>query len=141
MLPAFSKPWSERLRAARSDSKPAEPATQSPKAPQSQVNQQQPLMDASERLKQFLAISPTPNNAQNYQTALPPRDPPIAARQEEWSFQSPRPQQPPIASSAVPRPDYSRPAEILNMENTLRQVLKIDGLSLGASRQPNYQSS
>ncbi|KAK4163411.1 hypothetical protein QBC43DRAFT_212812 [Cladorrhinum sp. PSN259] len=142
ILPAFSTPWSERLRAARSTSKPAEPALQSPKAsqPQPRAQSQQASTDASEKLKQFLAISSPPSNGQNYQTAVPPQGPPAPMRRDEWNFPA-RPQQPPLATAAVSRPDYNRPAEILNMENTLRQVLKIDGLSLGPSRQPHYQSS
>ncbi|KAK3990597.1 hypothetical protein QBC44DRAFT_62417 [Cladorrhinum sp. PSN332] len=140
ILPPFSTPWSERLRAARSSSKPTEPALQSPKAPQPQAQLQQPPADASEKLKQFLAISSPPSNGQNYQTAIHPRGPPTSARQDEWNF-SAGSQQPPLATAAMPRPDYNEQAEILKMEDTLRRVLKIDGLSLGSSRQPNYQSS
>ncbi|KAK4223715.1 hypothetical protein QBC38DRAFT_424985 [Podospora fimiseda] len=140
ILPAFSTPWSERLRAARSTSKPAESAPPSPRGPQQQAQYPQVPTDASEKLKQFLAISSPPTNGQNYQTAMSPRGPPPTAGQEQWAFPA-RAQQTGLATAAMPMPEYNRPAEILKMEDALRQVLKIDGLSLGPSRQPNYQSS
>ncbi|KXX79461.1 hypothetical protein MMYC01_203706 [Madurella mycetomatis] len=134
MGPAFSTPYQDRIRAARSSEKPAEPA-QIASPPQEQVAS----LDLSEKLKRFLAIPPAQAGAAAPQNHSPTNEPPVAAVSSPASTSS---------SMPTASPDTGRSPQILNMENSLRQLLGIDaglsGLSLGAipPRQPaNYQSS
>ncbi|GAB1320586.1 hypothetical protein MFIFM68171_10796 [Madurella fahalii] len=134
MGPAFSTPYQDRIRAARSSEKPAESAEIA-----SLPREQGAPLDLSEKLKRFLAIPPAQAGAAVSHGRSPPDERPVAAGTNLIS-----------ASSNMPTasPDDSRSPQILNMENSLRQLLGIDAglseLSLGTipPRQPaNYQSS
>ncbi|KAK4179763.1 hypothetical protein QBC36DRAFT_60929 [Triangularia setosa] len=150
MGPAFSTPYNDRLRAAgRINEKHAN-------SPQSAVQQQQQQpyrppqqsspADATERLKQFLAIGSQPPIKLDFTKASsqPKNQVPSRPITLEYTRSGPAPDVPrqyPVTGYA--RPEYSRPADILDAEDQLRRVLKIDGLNLGGgARLPtNYQSS
>ncbi|KAG7290500.1 hypothetical protein NEMBOFW57_000502 [Staphylotrichum longicolle] len=99
--PAFSKPYHDRIRAARSNNKQAEPAQKSPPPPQ----QDQGALDMSERLKRFLAIPPLEGGQQQQQgpTVSPPgyADTPL-----QYTSRDPTPRQSDLqpAFSSAPRP-------------------------------------
>ncbi|KAK4186863.1 hypothetical protein QBC35DRAFT_253997 [Podospora australis] len=130
--PAFSMPFNDRIRAARSNEKSAS-ATQQTQQTQQLPQQQQRMPDASERLKAFLAIAPAQSNDQSSQQSATP------TRTSCVDYSSPgRAQQYPQPAPLEMRPEHGRPANILGMEDVLRRVLKIDGLNLGPAPPANY---
>ncbi|KAK4661904.1 uncharacterized protein QC763_708760 [Podospora pseudopauciseta] len=145
--PAFSTPYNDRLRAAgRINEKQAN-------SPQRTFHQQQQFAppqqsspaDATERLKQYLAIGSQPPIKLDFTKASsqPKNQAPPKPITLEYTRSGPAPDIPrqyPVAGYA--RPEYSRPADLVDAEDHLRRVLKIDGLNLGGARLPtNYQSS
>ncbi|KAK4198180.1 hypothetical protein QBC40DRAFT_95747 [Triangularia verruculosa] len=150
MGPAFSTPYNDRLRAAgRINEKP----TNSPQNAIHQQHQQQQFRpqqqsspaDATERLKQFLAIGSQPPIKLDFTKASsqPKNQAPSKPITLEYTRPGPAPDVPrqyPVNGYAGP--EYNRPADILDAEDQLRRVLKISGLNLGGARLPaNYQSS
>lgn len=136
--PSFSTPFGDRIRAARSNDKPATPTQQTQPAQQT-PQQQHPTTDASQRLKAFLSVgSAAPATGHQNQPLASP------TRTTLSEFSSPaRTQQYPQPMATPTRQEHARPANILSMEDTLRRVLKMDGLNLGTAppNNYNYQSS
>ncbi len=85
--PAFSKPYHDRIRAARSNNttKQADPVQSSPSPPQ----QDQGIQDLSEKLKRFLAIPPPEVGPQQGQAASPFADIPRHVSPGEHILQPP----------------------------------------------------
>jgi hypothetical protein len=166
--PALSKPYHERIRAARSYKKQPEPA-QDPMPPQ----QDQAAIDMSERLKRFLAIPSIPRDEPPAQEppvflpepadapphpfvsgAHPPRSadflpafsaenrhPPTNAMPHPFSSGTHpvlAPSAPAAMASTTNGGGNGRSPDILNMEDSLRRILKLD---LSAPPPMNYQSS
>ena len=131
--PAFSTPYQERIRAARTNEKSAPPGPSAQAAPTSQA-------DRSDALKKFLAIgSPslsTGPSASGSQTrsAFPPVHQvagPTVSQVQHISVTS---------ATTVVRPSNERSPDLLHMENSLRQILRLDNLG-AASTSTNYRSS
>ncbi|KAL2022294.1 hypothetical protein VTK56DRAFT_5692 [Thermocarpiscus australiensis] len=126
--PAFSTPYHDRIRAARSE-KQTNPGEKTAPPPE------QASVDQSEKLKRFLAIGgqrpEMASMSSSPATGLPLSSGPCMAS-------------PSSTASATRMPDTDRPPEILHMEDSLRRMLKIDaglaGLNLGAAPPANYQS-
>ncbi|KAK0748611.1 hypothetical protein B0T21DRAFT_407108 [Apiosordaria backusii] len=149
--PAFSTPYNERLRAAgriseKQANSPQNSVYQQHQQQQFRPPQQSSPADATERLKQFLAIGSQPPIKLDFtkSSAQPKNQVPPKSITLEYTRSGPAPDIPrqyPITGYA--KPEYSRPAEILDAEDQLRRVLKIEGLNLGGgTRLPtNYQSS
>lgn len=125
MGPAFSTPYQDRIRAARSNDRQG--SRLSANAPQ-----QATAAERSEALKKFLALGP----------ASPPERP--AANNNQQNFPAFNPQnlfggaamaQPRQSGSASPAArNGSQPQDILQMEASLRRILKLDsGPGLGQS--------
>ncbi|KAK3944689.1 hypothetical protein QBC46DRAFT_158254 [Diplogelasinospora grovesii] len=128
--PAFSTPFNERIRAARSGEKPVDIFQRPPQ------QQSTPVQDRGEKLKKFLAVSPTYNTGQQFLTTAGP-----ANQASESIFTSI--QQTSVLSTMGPTTptrvnNNSRPAEILQMEDSIRRILKIN---LGSAGPTSYQSS
>ncbi|KAK0623064.1 hypothetical protein B0T14DRAFT_427290 [Immersiella caudata] len=129
MGPAFSTPYQDRIRAAaRSAEKQAEP-TPSPQTAAQKAN------DAlGERLKRFLAVPTAQDQTQQTPTAAAPIPRP--------SWGGPSVQQRPVSPSQSATANGGRSLELLNMEDSLRRMLKISpGPNPGAAAPTNYQSS
>lgn len=140
MGPAFSTPYQDRIRAARSNEKQAESAQKAAPQPQLQElphHQHQPSnYDLSERLKQFLAVPTAQYNSQPVHVAPVP----AATPKQDWSVSGP--QQVSMPSSTSHGVDQGRPPELLHMEDSLRRMLKISsGSNVGAAPSTSYRSS
>jgi len=101
--PAFSKPYHDRIRAARSNNNQAEPAQKSPPPPQ----HDQGALDMSERLKRFLAIPPLEGGQQQQQQGqmVPPPGYADAPLQYASRDHTPRQSNLQPAFSSAPRPN------------------------------------
>ena len=133
MGPAFSTPYQDRIRAARSSEKQGDAAHKATATAQQQ-QQQQVNDDLSERLKKFLAVPMSPAQSQPNQAAAlgsPVRDCSVPVLKQTFAG--------PTMSHGV---DGGRPPEILHMEDSLRRILKIGpGLNPGPTASTSYQSS
>ncbi|KAK4146999.1 uncharacterized protein C8A04DRAFT_9402 [Dichotomopilus funicola] len=169
--PALSRPYNERIRAARSNKKQFQPAQSPAASPQDQA-----AMDMSERLKRFLAIpsvsseqqSQEPTAPQAGSTGIVPQPfspgiqphsqrtpeflPPFTAQSQTYPsahmpspfllnpHQAPRdPATSNVAPSAANNHGNIRSADILNMEDSLRRMLKLNHAP--APPPAHYQSS
>ncbi len=106
MGPAFSTPYQERIRAARSSERQGQVPLR--------TLQQQQAVDRSEDLKRFLFGGKQPTS---------PEVSKVPARQT--------PEKTALASPPTNGPATSDPSNIRAMEDSLRQILKLDSLSLG----------
>ncbi|KAK3692775.1 hypothetical protein B0T22DRAFT_25447 [Podospora appendiculata] len=140
MGPAFSTPYQDRIRAARSSEKQPEVAQKPPQGQEEKTN-----ADLSEKLKQFLSISSIKENVQEQRENE--ASPSYGARQIAPGVQrvavttttTTTTTKTTATASAAPA-DHGRPAEILNMEDSLRRMLKIDsGLALHDASPINYR--
>lgn len=139
MGPAFSRPYHERIRDARSSEGQPGVASSVPRQ-HGQQQQQEPKMDPSEKLKRFLAI---PAAQESQSTNQPPSHPP-----SQHMFPGPHPRggelygNQPLPPASFPRAaDQHRSADIQQMEDSLRRILKLDSpVNLRASA-TNYQNS
>lgn len=159
MGPSFSTPYQERIRAARSAQKPQQ---QQPiqilqrKSPASPPDQGGASEELSNKLKRFLAIPTEPEDG-NIQT-----DRTVTATSTTTSstFQTSgqRPASTSYGVQSIParhaaaqgstisanRGGNPRPTDVLDMENSLRRMLKIDagmGFAGAAASPASYQSS
>ncbi|KAK1751848.1 hypothetical protein QBC47DRAFT_77363 [Echria macrotheca] len=115
ILPAFSTPYQERIRAAgRSTEKAVQPPPQDVQL--SQKQQASPHEDMSERLKRFLAIPTNPSQNQNPQAGANPAP---ANSYQGWSAQGPH--HIPPSSSQPPTAGRGR-EELQQMADYIRQA-------------------
>ncbi|KAK3953618.1 hypothetical protein QBC32DRAFT_209650 [Pseudoneurospora amorphoporcata] len=139
MGPAFSRPYQERIRDARSSEGHPGVASSVPRQ-QQQQQQQEPNMDPSEKLKRFLAI---PAVRESQLANQPPSHP-----ASQHSFPGPHLRggelhgNQPLPPASFPQAvDQHRSPDIQSMEDSLRRILKLDSrVNLGTSA-TNYQSS
>ncbi len=131
MGPAFSTPYQDRIRAARSREKPQSGPSQQFTA----------TADRTDALKKFLAIGPSSAVNRPHAPSSLARSPfpsttqasgPTVAQVQQISV-----------SSTTARVDNARSPDLLQMESSLRQILKLDSaLNLGtAPATANYRSS
>ncbi|KAM7192671.1 hypothetical protein V8F20_008734 [Naviculisporaceae sp. PSN 640] len=160
MGPSFSTPYQERIRAARSAAaglkRNSQPLIQEKTPPTSPPDQDLVSQELSDKLKRFLAIPTEPKDGNIQQTR------PVAASTTtaitkttiaSGTFASPPHGVQPtygrhMNGQALPTLENqegpARGVNVLDMENTLRRMLKIDaGISLGgaAASPTSYQSS
>ncbi|EAQ89205.1 hypothetical protein CHGG_05824 [Chaetomium globosum CBS 148.51] len=110
--PALSKPFQERIREARSNKKPPEPAHNPLPSPQDQA-----AMDMSERLKRFLAI---PSNPSEGPSALENSAPQTAP----WPTPSNHPSHPFLSGAQPPRSaDFLPPFSAGNQPSKFSEML------------------
>ncbi|KAK3322336.1 hypothetical protein B0H66DRAFT_531680 [Apodospora peruviana] len=137
MGPAFSTPYQERMRAARSSEK-------QPKSVHQVPSPQDTPADLSDKLKKFLAIPGMAQDAnipqsQSQTAALSATRP---AGQASWTAQRVHPGTAPSLAPTPTKAEKVRPPNLLDMENSLRQMLKIgSGTNPGAAKPTNYRDS
>jgi hypothetical protein len=134
MGPAFSTPYAERMRAARSGDKQAELIPSAMQHDPSRSFAQQPpaadVGDRTEALKRFLAVGSPPPQAPSQ--ASPENNVPSGmVPQRLFSGSVPRPQQPPYVSqptgdSMSPRSQSPRSQDLQRVEEGLRRILKLE---------------
>ena len=131
MGPAFSTPYQDRIRAAaRSSEKPTESLQRT--APQPQPQPQPNTDDLSERLKKFLAV---PMGASPIQPK--PVAPAPLPTSQGWSGSTAR--QPTVPLTASITVEGGRPTDLLDMEDSLRRLLKIGpGSNIGGTPPTSY---
>jgi len=133
MGPAFSTPYQERIRAARTSERQSS-GSSAQGAPQQTVESPG---DRTEMLKKFLAIPRAGNDH-----GQPSSPTPIVASRREPSGGSAAPQFRSPQASVPTGVDNVRQAEILHMENSLRQILRIGPRPNFSTASPvSYQSS
>ncbi|RDA87281.1 hypothetical protein CP532_1310 [Ophiocordyceps camponoti-leonardi (nom. inval.)] len=111
MGPAFSTPYQERMKAARSDYA-RRPPPQARRIPDAPSNDATPPEDPTEALKKFLFGTPAPTS----KNQPPPLATPTTANAH-------RPQ---LRKAETLPPEPSRSNDIQAMENDLRRILKLD---------------
>ncbi|KAL0473685.1 hypothetical protein QR685DRAFT_595373 [Neurospora intermedia] len=138
MGPAFSRPYQDRVRDARSSEGHTGVASSVPRQHQQQ-QQQEPNMDPSEKLKRFLAIPAIRDS----QPANQPPSHPASQHTFPGHFRGGElhGRQPPPPAPFPQAVDQQRSADIQHMEDSLRRMLKLDSpVNIRASA-TNYQSS
>ncbi|OIW33321.1 hypothetical protein CONLIGDRAFT_640462 [Coniochaeta ligniaria NRRL 30616] len=131
MGPAFSTPYNERMRAARSGDKQAASALQ--QAPDQGFTHQPPAADVGDRteaLKRFLAVG-SPSPPAPSQTAPENNFPAGMVAQRLFGGPAPRPQQQPYVpqptgDSMSPRSQSPRSQDLQRVEEGLRRILKLE---------------
>ncbi|KAH8909583.1 hypothetical protein BR93DRAFT_400532 [Coniochaeta sp. PMI_546] len=134
MGPAFSTPYAERMRAARSGDKQAERTSSAmPQAPSQRFAQQPQTADVGDRteaLKRFLAVgSPSPPVSSH--VAPENNFSPNMVAQRPFGGAMPRPQQQPYipqpsGASMSPRSQSPRSQDLQRVEEGLRRILKLE---------------
>ena len=139
MGPAFSTPFQERIKAARSNEKQG--GRSSIGVQQQQQQQQGTPAERSEALKRFLALSSTSPSAPAKPNGQSDLTSPTSQNPFSGGAVLSRVQQTTATSSG--RQDGGRPQDLLQMEASLRRILKLDsGPSFGqAPTIANSQSS
>jgi hypothetical protein len=130
MGPAFSTPYSERIRAARSNDKQAQQTPSAvQQAPQQRLPPQQPPTAANaertEALKRFLAVGSPSSSAASQSTS---QNNIASATMGQRLFGGPGSgsQQHPSATQPSNVSTSSQLPEIQRMEDNLRRILKLD---------------
>ena len=113
MGPAFSTPYQERIKAARSSSS----RPQSQPGRQDTAGPQQPSDDPTEALKKFLFGGNKPQESTH--TAAPSSATGTQASPRDW-------EPAPALSAPSGNPDTSRTGDFQALENDLRRILKLD---------------
>ncbi|TPX10794.1 uncharacterized protein E0L32_008183 [Thyridium curvatum] len=125
MGPAFSTPYSERIKAARSSERSADNQ-------HSPLPQRNPASDASDALKRFLFSGQQPAAAPHHSTNGS-FNTPSAASVQPTRAAMPEVQHVYATSPAHHTSQNQRSANVVAMEDSLRQILKLDSsLSLGS---------
>ncbi|RDA89555.1 hypothetical protein CP533_3637 [Ophiocordyceps camponoti-saundersi (nom. inval.)] len=121
MGPAFSTPYQERMKAARSDYA-RRPPPQARRIPEATSNDATPPEDPTEALKKFLFGTPSTSKDQP------------SSRPTPTSANIHRPQ---LRKAETLPPEPSRSNDIQAMENDLRRILKLDLNNKDNSNPPN----
>lgn len=126
MGPAFSTPYQDRIRAARTNERSAGRSSTA-------TQQQGTAAERSEALKKFLAMGPTsPQQHANTVNSSQPNLPSFTPQNLFSGATQAHPRQAHFTSPA--NHDNGQPQDILQMEADLRRILKLDsGPSLGQS--------